>query len=162
MTIDGNSYGSLSEVAALARMYLRGQSTFNSTTRPTGTEVEKFIDRSSGVLNLALASEGFTIPVSQADAKRACDQWVVEKTVLMVTAYHEAPDEAALWLTNMHKSAVEFVGSNEQGFKGLGVSVTDADSALMTFTGEGAQADRTDPDDTSLEQSLFTRRQFDV
>lgn len=161
MTIGANSYGSVAEVVALTRVYLGGQSSFTTETRPTLTEVEKFIDRASGVLNLALANQGFTTPVSQADAKLACDQWVVEKAVAMVTAYAEQPAEAALWLGSLHRSAVEFVDSNETGFKTLGVGVTDSSSAAVAFTGETAQADRADPDNTAIEQPSFSRKQFD-
>jgi hypothetical protein len=56
MAIRGDSYSSTGEVKAFTRHLLNGQSNFNSTTRPTVTELEKFIDRASGVLNLAASA----------------------------------------------------------------------------------------------------------
>ena len=45
MTLRLDSYASVAEVTAFTRHLLDGQSAFNSTTRPTVTELEKFIDR---------------------------------------------------------------------------------------------------------------------
>lgn len=162
MAINANSYGSVAEVVPYTRIYLKGNATFTTDTRPTMTEVETAIDRASGVLNTALANEGLSTPVSQADAKRACDQWVVEQVVKMVAAYGAQPEEMAYWLSSMYENAAAFVTDNVTGFKNLGVTAQDESSAALTFTGETVQADRADPDDTSIEQPSFTRRQFDA
>jgi len=165
MALGANSYGSLAEVVPFARAYLAGESTFSATTRPTLTEVEKFIDRASGVLNLALAAAGFTIPVTQADARLACDDWVVT----LAAAYVEASqpfagledNERAQSFTRLYREAEKFVQANAAGFAHLGVSQPQDDSNALIFTGETAQADRADPDNTALEQPKFRRGQFD-
>lgn len=165
MALGANSYGTVAEVLALTRIYLRGQSAYNSTTRPTLTEVETFIDRTSGVLNLALATAGFTVPVAQADAKLACDDWVVR----IAAAYVEAaqpwtgadPEEASILPLPSLSKALEFVQAMSAGFVYLGVSQPGDDSNALIFTGQTAQADRADPDDDTLEQPHFKRGQFD-
>lgn len=77
MTIATNSYGSVAEVAALARRYTSNGS-FSTTTIPSESQVEKFIDRISGICNVLLAEAGFKVPITQADAKLMIDEFVVE------------------------------------------------------------------------------------
>lgn len=166
MPIATNSYGSVAEIVALTRLYLKGQTTYNSTTIPRGTEVEKFIDRASGVLNLALMNGGFAIPITQADAKLACDDWVVT----MAAAYVEAAqpfegleeNSREITISRLGELATKFVHDNQAGFGALGVSSQPgSDSNAVVFTGETAFKDRTDPTNTGLEQPKFLRGQFD-
>lgn len=77
MAIGANSYGSVAEVAALTARYLSG-GTYTTTTRPTLAQVEKFIDNASATLNVMLANVGFSIPITQTDAKAACNEIVIE------------------------------------------------------------------------------------
>lgn len=67
MTVGANSYGTAAGVAAYVSRYA-SSGTFNTTTRPTLTQVEGWIDQVSAILNVALAKEGFAIPVTNADA----------------------------------------------------------------------------------------------
>ncbi len=85
MAIGANSYGSVAEVAAMTGRYLIG-GTFTTATRPTLAQVEKFIDNASSTLNVMLAKAGFTVPITQADAKAACGEIVVECVVDMCHA----------------------------------------------------------------------------
>lgn len=168
MAINANSYGTVSEVAALTRLYLAGETEFSSSTRPTLTDVETWIDRCSGLLNLALANCGFSTPVSQADAKFACDMWVVEKVAALVelsqptAAFGEEPNPRAAYFQTLGQNATQWVQENELGFKTLGVSVSDASSAALVSTGETVQSSRPDATNTGIEQPFFTRRQFDA
>lgn len=167
MAIGNNSYGTMAEVVALTRIYLQGETTFNNETIPAGVDVEKFIDRASGVLNLALANAGFTIPITQADAKLACDDWVVGMAAAYVelsqpyTSEEPQENKRSGLLSRLSKEAVKFVKDNTKGFAVLGVTQTADDSSGLIFTGATAQADRTDPTDTGLEQPKFSRGQFD-
>lgn len=76
MTISANSYGDTAEVAALVPRYVNSNGEFDAVTRPKLAEVESIIDQLSGIVNAMLAEAGFTIPVSQADAKLAIDLFV--------------------------------------------------------------------------------------
>jgi len=169
MTLRSDSYGSLAEVAALTRHMLRGQSTFNSTTYPTGTEVEKFIDRVSGSVNVALNKEGMTTPIANSTAKLDVDGFVVGKAARYVEltlrgAGSRSADQESMgsFLAGLHKSAKEFATDNRLGWVRLGVGVGSPKSQGLVFTGETAQADRADPDNTALEQPTFKRGQFDA
>lgn len=167
MSIRGDSYGTIAEVLAYTRHLMDGQSTFNSTTRPTITEVEKFVDRASGVLNGALNTRGLTTPVTNTTAKLALDDWVVSRA----TEYVELTQRGAgfsgeegsrtVMFANMSVDALAFVKSNELGWKRLGVAEGHRLSEGLAFTGQTIQADRADPDDTTLEQPKFLRGQWD-
>ena len=166
MTIRGDSFSSTTEVTAYTRHLLDGQSAFNSTTRPTLTELEKFIDRASSHINVALAKEGFAPSTVYANstAKLACDDWVTERASKYVemtqrgTGYNEQEDSR---LQSMMVDASEFVCNMSLGFKRLGISQTYKMSDGLIFTGLDVQDDRSDPDDTSLEQPKFKRGQWD-
>src|SRR3990167_4310940 len=138
MSIRSDSYSSTSEVKTFVRHLLNsnstGYTTFNSTTRPTLAEVEKFIDRVSGVLNGAIWRAGFSPTNIQANstAKLICDDFVTMQSVAQIELTQRG----------------EGFGSEENNRFGA-------------FRGLDVQADRTDPDDSSLEQPAFKRRQFD-
>jgi len=84
MAINANSYGSTSEVAALVPRYADSTGDFNATTNPTLAAVEGMIDRVSGLVNSYLASLGFSVPVTQADAAFMLDNIVVDTVATMV------------------------------------------------------------------------------
>ena len=67
MTIGANSYGSATGVAVLVPRYANTGGAFDGTTRPTLTQVEGQIDMMSSLVNGMLATNGFSIPVTQAD-----------------------------------------------------------------------------------------------
>lgn len=167
MAISANSYGSVDEVLALTRHLLRDSSSFNEITTPTLAEVEAMIDRVSGTLNSAIAAAGFTVPISQADAKKACDDWVVAYAVRWVEMSHPGRgwrgDEGVrtAGFTRMHEKARKFVASNAPGWKYLGVDVSTASSDGLQYTGLKKHDERTDPDSTTREQPAFRRRKFD-
>ena len=167
MTIGANSYGSVSSVAAFTRHLLDGQSGFNSTTRPTLAEVEAMIDRASAALNLALAGAGLAVPVTQPDARLACDEWVIARVAGMVELTRQAQgwsgDEAggrAGGFLGLHAPAREFAQANARAFKRLGCAVSDEAAQGLAFTGETAPADRPDRADPSLASPRFRRDLF--
>lgn len=164
MTIGANSYGSTAEVAALTRHVLDGNVTFSPSTVPTLTEVETIINRVSGVLNSALAAFGLDIPIDQADAKLACDDWAVRWTVQeMRKAYPHLGIQIEESTSNQSivESARDFVDMFGLGFKNLGEVVDDASSQGLAFTGLLKHSERSDPDNTSYEQPKFRRGQWD-
>ena len=71
MSVGPNSYGSAVGVASYVPRYANGDATFDPTTRPKLTQVETFIDQISSLVNAILSSNGFKIPITQADAKSA-------------------------------------------------------------------------------------------
>ena len=166
MTIRSDSYSSTSEVKAYTMHLLDGQTAFNSTTRPTGTQLEKFIDRASGLLNVALSGEGLAVPITNSTAKLACDDWVTNQSA----AYVELTQRGAGFdgtentrpgsFLNLNESAQDFAEAMALGFKRLGVTVSDKVSDGLQFTGLDAKSERSDPDDSTLRQPFFERGQF--
>jgi len=167
MTLRLDSYASVAEVTAFTRHLLDGQSAFNSTTRPTVTELEKFIDRASGVLNVAMEARGLDTPITNTTAKLLCDDWVVAQAAMYTemtqrgTGFSDAEGSRTSYFRGLHERANEFSKANSLGFVRLGVAQSTKMGAGLIFTGETLAADRVDPDDTTLEQPLFSRKQFD-
>ena len=167
MAIRADSYSSTAEVKAFTRHLLGGQSAFNTTTRPRGTELEAFIDKASGVLNVAISAGGFAPSAVRANttAKLSCDDCVTNYAVRYVeltqrgTGYSEQ-DGSRTASFNLQKSAKEFVSVNSLGFINLGVSQNIKKSDGLQFTGLTEQSQRTDKDDSSLEQPFASRHQF--
>lgn len=164
MALNANSYGTANEVEALTRHLLDGEAGYSETTTPTLADVESIMDRISGVLNTALAAEGFGVPVSNATAVQACGQFVVRHTAKELRwAYPHlgVGGEEAIGENDLFAAAVYFVGVNKQAFKNLGESVSDPTSQGLAFTGLAAQAERSDPNNSAYEQPKFKRGQFD-
>ena len=168
MAIRADSFSSSAEVTAYTRHLLDGQTAFNSTTRPSVTELEKFIDRASGVLNVALSGEGFSPSAvyGNSTAKLACDDWVTMKATKYVeltqrgTGYSVAEGSRTAAFS-IAKDAQEFAADNALGFVQLDITQGTKMSDGLAFTGLDAQKDRADRTDTSLVQPYADRNQFD-
>lgn len=129
MAIGANSYSSVAEVAAFTPLYATaaGQ-TFDANTRPTLTQVEKFIDQVSGMVNSILAKEGFDVPVIQADAALAIDGFVA----IEVAGWVEYANGAGPFIQSAQnlrastpariilKDCEEFIDAQAIGFEALG------------------------------------------
>jgi hypothetical protein len=167
MAIRADSYGSVSEVQAYTRPLLDGQLGYNSTTRPSITEVEKFIDRASGVLNTAIAGAGLQSPILNSTAKLACDDWVVARATEYVeltqrgAGANDGENNRPAGFRNLFTSASKFVGEMRLGWVRMGVGQGHRMSEGLAYGGLDAQGQRTDPEDSTLEQPLFRRRLFD-
>jgi len=164
MAIRSDSYSSVDEVRGFTRHVLDGHTTFDALTRPTITEVEKFIDRASALLNVALSTAGFSPSAVYGNAvsKLACDDWVTQQAVKYVhytqrntNIFSDKPE------TFQMDSAAEFVALMAQGLVNLGVAQANPKGDGLTFTGLDAQDLRSDPTDSTKEQPLFIRKAFD-
>jgi hypothetical protein len=167
MTTRADSYSTVAEVTAFTRHLLGGQLDFNSVTRPTVTELEKFVDRASGILNSALVGNGLAAPITNSTAKLACDDWVTARSAEYVeltqrgVGYSEGEGSRTASFRNMAKSASQFVTENRLGFVRLGVTVSHGKAEGLAFTGLDARSERDDPDDATLVQPFFRRGKFD-
>lgn len=161
-------YSSPTKVLAFTRHLLDGQSAFNSTTRPTGSEVQDFLSRASAILNVALAGEGITTPVTQDDALLACEDWATQQATRFVeltqrgAGYSDQEGSRTAAFPSPYKSAQDFAKANRLAFINLGVGVTTAMSHGLQFTALKPQADRADRTDSGMEQPLFERHMFDT
>lgn len=85
MAIGANSYGDTTSVAHLTPMHTDNSTKlFTTSTRPTLARVESLIDQVSGMVNMFLAENGFTIPVTQADAVLSLSLFVNEEVAGLV------------------------------------------------------------------------------
>ena len=66
MTVGANSYGTAAGVAGYVRVYTNA-GVFDASTTPTLANVEAWINQISALVNAALASYRFAVPVTQAD-----------------------------------------------------------------------------------------------
>lgn len=170
MTLRGDSFGSVSGVAAYSRYLLQGKATFTADTAPTVTEVEGMIDRVSGVLNIALRGVGFNPSSIYANstAKLLCDDWVVSNVAVRVEltqpgmGFNDSDRTRTGGFSSLHKRAAEFAKENAMGFKYAGIAVARATSAGLAFTGLVKDSERADPTDPTIEQPIFKRHQFDA
>lgn len=172
MAIRGDSYGTIAEVVPLVRYLLDGQVSFSNATVPTQGEVEKFIDRASGVLNIALKQAGFTTPINSTNAnstaKLVCDDWVVAEAAAMVemtkigVGYGDLTGSRAGAFRGLHERARQFVNDNALGLKFEGATVTRKVSDGLQYTGLDAESQRSDPTDSTVEQPKFRRKLHDA
>ena len=162
------SYSDSTSVLAFTRHLIDGQTTFNSTTRPTMTEVQAFINRCSGVLDVAMAGVGLVTPITNTTAKLACDDWTTSRAAEYVeltqrgTGYSDGEGSRTAAFRNLQKSANEFASMNRQGFVRLGVSASYGKADGLQFTGLSVPAERADRSDTGLVQPQFRRGLFDA
>lgn len=132
MTLSANSYGSVVMVAAMTPRYA-SNGEFNLLTRPTYSQIETWIDQTSALVNVILAEEGFTIPVTQTDAKsmlaglvvsacadraeyanRAGRFWTetaVDRGISMEKVLRE---EISAWISS-HAAGLEALGAEREG-----------------------------------------------
>src|SRR5512146_1089074 len=147
MTIRGDSFSSVAGVLAFTRHLMSsdaGNATFNSTTRPTLTEVEGFIDEASGYLNSAIAAGGFDPALVRANstAKLPCDSWVRARSSECVeltqrgVGFNEDEGNRYIGFRNMHKAAGQFVDEMKLGWLRLGVAQEHRASEGLAFTGQ--------------------------
>lgn len=127
MAIGTNSYGSIAAIQGLVKKYTT-EGSFDGSSHPTLTQVEGYVDRVSGILNVMLAQQGFTIPVSQASAKLALDEFVDEEAASLCEAANSSgrffgEESRALgpW-TMITEDAEAFVMRHAQGLEDLGAA----------------------------------------
>jgi hypothetical protein len=164
MAIRADSFSSVDEVRGFTRHLLDGHSTFDAGTRPTITEIEKFIDRASALINVSIAAAGFAPSAIYGNAvtKLACDDWVTQQAVKYV---HYAQRNTGIFSdkdeTFTMGNAQEFVAMLALGFANLGISQNNSMGEAIIFTGMLEQSQRADPDDSTKEQPLFSRHSWD-
>lgn len=92
MTVDPSSYGTSAGVASFTPRYANTESPrdFDTGTKPTLAEVEGWVDEVSGILNIILSDNRFSIPVSQASAKKALNLFVHQEVAALVEGSHNA------------------------------------------------------------------------
>lgn len=162
------NYSAIDEIIPFTRHLLAGQTSFNSTTRPTASDVRQMLVMASEEINDALAGEGFTVPVTDAEVKRSVSSWVSVRAAYLAelaqrgVGFNDGEGSRTAALMSTYGDAMEYVKARALAWKRRGAGQSQKLSDGLTFTGLDAQADRADPDDTSLAQPKFKRGLFDT
>lgn len=136
------AYGSAEGVAALAKTWtdngeFKDSSLYESATPTSLSEVEEFLEQVSAFVDIALAGEGFTVPVSHVDVKKAIDLRV---NALVSDLVHLQHDKGRLYsdriqetgtpvMTIIERELLTWVKSRSNAFENLGIPrVIDLDS----------------------------------
>lgn len=152
MSISANSYGSVAEVMALTKRYTAAGS-YTSTTRPTLNEVEEFIDRVSALLNVCLAKNWFSVPVTAEIPKLALDHFVVAQAAELC---HYANGQGALIpgrndirpatpFEIIQHACEKFIDKEANGLENLGAVKTRANTYGLGYRGTDDSGGNIDP-----------------
>lgn len=127
MALNDNSYGSVAGVASLVPRFVNGDGEFSPETRPTEAGVEGLIDQISSILNMVLATAGFSVPVDQADCVRMLDFFVNQEVASVVEGVNgsgrfgpKTKGGSASRFSMIHSDAEEFIMANAIGLERLG------------------------------------------
>lgn len=129
MSLSANAYGSVARVEALTRKFTNSGS-FSASTNPATAQVESWINSISATLNVLLAEQGFSIPVTQADCVEALELFVATAVADLVNY----ANSAGRFFNNQQytqgpwsvisKEAADFIESHTNGFEALGAART--------------------------------------
>lgn len=167
MAIRADSFASVDEVSAYCQYLLGGDQSFTPNTNPSRAQVEKMIDRASGELNMGLLSCGVTPSAVYANstAKLMCDDYIARRVAGNVELTQPGvgfnDSENTRLGMFLKESPIDFAKKYCEAFKQAGITIGKASSEGLSFTGLKRHSQRSDPDNTSYEQPLFRRRQFD-
>src|SRR3990172_8834490 len=152
MTLLTNTYGDVAEIGKLTPRW-SASGTFSTTTSPTLATVESWCDQVSGLINTILADKGFTIPITQADAKLMLDMFVNEEVAAMVEGGHGSGrfGPAALGQGGVNRFQLirgdisKFVEDHAQGIERLGAARAQAGFAGIGYRDTDVSGDETHP-----------------
>ena len=145
MALLTNSYGDTDEIASLVPRYAGVDIKFDITTRPTLLQVESFADQVSALLNAVLAQNGFSIPVTNADAVLLLDLFVNQEVAAIAEGINGSgrfgPTKGGRTSPgnrfNLIMSDVEeFVAANALGLERLGATRTYDPIAGISYRGQ--------------------------
>lgn len=154
MALATNSYGDTGEIAALVPKFANTSGIFDTTTRPTLLQVESETDQVSAAVNMVLSEEGFSIPVTDTDAKLMLDGFVnkmVAEIVLGINGYgrfgptgDKREGSRGKYLMIM-EDVEAFVGKHAVGMERLGATRTYSLLDSVAYRDTDQSGDETHP-----------------
>ncbi len=125
MALAADTYSTVAAVEAEERTYTNDAGAFDTTTFPTLATVETFMDELSVILDVQLANEGFSVPVTDARAVLACNRFVKDQTAKMVRAVNIGRSRGARRINlpqegTLMERAAEWVQANARGLEAMG------------------------------------------
>ena len=140
--------------------YANNEGTFDATTNPPLARVEAMVDRISALVNGCLASLGFSVPVTQSDAKLIMDNIVIEHVTFLVEGVRGtgryAPQSKLIAkrspIAIISEEIKDFLEGISPGLEDLGASRTTSVMGRVIFRGEDNAGNTIYP--------VFTRKSF--
>jgi hypothetical protein len=155
MALLTNSYGDVDEIAALVPRYANSVVEFDTSTRPSLLQVESHCDQVSAMLNAVLATNGFAIPVTDADAVLLLDLFVNQEVASIAEGINGSgrfgPTKASSSASPGGRFALimadveSFVENNALGLERLGATRTYDPIAGISFRSGDEGGDDTAP-----------------
>ena len=132
MATEADAYGTVIGVAYKVPRWSSAGGTFDDATNPPLAAVESWIDELTDSLNTMLQDERFSIPVTQARAKRVLDRYVNTEVAKMADGVNgsgkfgptaRSRGGGGRYETSDAKMKA-FISANAAGFEALGVTRT--------------------------------------
>ena len=159
-TLATNSYGSITETGALVRRWSGSAFDFNSGGFPDQTQIVSEMDQISAMVNICLAENGFSIPVTDAEVVLMLDGFVNKMSAEIANGMHGAgrfgptsgkKDTRGKWLMIM-EDAKDFISMNAVGMERLGATRTFTVMSDVSYRSVDGSGDATHP--------IFQREQY--
>lgn len=157
MATSERSYGAASDVAALTPRFTTNGS-YDSSSRPTLSQVDAWIDQVSAILNVLLAEANFTIPVTQKDVALLLKHFVATEVADLANYANSAgrffSDKnmtTGPWQA-IQSEAAKFISEHAEGLQNLGAGRSVAGLDGLAFNETDDEGDEIEP--------IFARKQF--
>jgi hypothetical protein len=157
MAVGANSYGAATDVAALTKRFTSAGA-YSTTTTPSLAQVEAWIDQISAILNVLLAEQRFSIPITDADIVLMLKNFVAMQVADLCNYANSAGrffSEKGLktgpWAA-IQKDAAEFIEQHAVGMEKLGATRTTSGLDALAFCETDDAGDEIEP--------MFSRKQF--
>jgi len=152
MTLGANSYGSAAGVAGYVPLYTDNGS-FTTATNPTTATVEGWLDEVSAIANTALKSIGFSVPLTQTDAKLSLQGLINQQVSDLCHAAHgtgrffseRAIDGNLSSLGMIRKELLDFININAAGWEALGANRAASERDEISFRSHDNSGNATFP-----------------
>ena len=152
-TIATGSYSSISSVGSLVPRYATRTGTFDDTTRPVVQVVVEHIDSISAIVDSMLATEGFLVPVTHAQMKRALDFFVAQEVAAVIEGINGSGrfGPSTKRSGNKGRMAViyddvqNFIETNSLGWERMGAERTHSYAGGIAFRGQDEAGDTVFP-----------------
>ena len=152
MAIGANSYGSAAGVGVYVTLYTNN-GVFDTTTNPTIATVESWLDEVSAIANTALASNGFSVPLTQADAVLSLQGIINQHVADLCHAMHSTgrffTDRALSFgmspMNVIRKELLDWVISNAAGLEALGATRGDSAQYAIGYLEQDQSGDEIFP-----------------
>jgi hypothetical protein len=154
------AYGTTGGVAALTKRYTNSGAVFDATTNPTVTTVTAWLAEISAMVNIAMASSGFAVPIVDADITPALDGLVNALTADLVHAANSTGRFFSERALENGVSPIKAINKDVWGWLEVNIAGLSASGAVRVLSDAGQIAYRETDDSGTEIDPLFSRNRF--